>query len=202
MENLLRTQFITYLSSRKKHLEPINLDLQVRIEETTSGYFDIIDRAESIVVAMGKGSATYHNPDHKQVCFLDYEAFVNALPPEYQKNIKKADFIAWHQNGYDFFIINELSQSGNRNNKISDARQQLHKTAFYLMNVAEIKALIATYERKECIFSNKHKQIPTPDDMAQAFYSIQEYLPDPVVHNFQPITKLGFTLIETAVIEL
>ena len=44
--------------------------------------------------------------------------------------------------------------------------------------------------------------MPTPENIADAFELIKVYLPEPITLNFQPITKWGFELIETSIIDV
>lgn len=53
---------------------------------------------------------------------------------------------------------------------------------------------------KKCVFSNKSKVIESPNGMAASFEIIKQHLSDPVLHDFQPITKMGFEFIETAIV--
>ncbi len=43
--------------------------------------------------------------------------------------------------------------------------------------------------------SNKTKVIRSPNGMAASFERIKSYLPDPIPHDYQPITKMGFEFI-------
>ena len=58
------------------------------------------------------------------------------------------------------------------------------------------------YPKKLCVFSNKKEVIESPDGMAAAFEVIKEYLPDPIIHDYQPITKKGFIFVETAIVSV
>lgn len=204
MIELLKNQFISYLNSRKTNPIPFNAtNLNIRTEVISEIHFDIIDKKDTIRQPLNIGSATYHNTKGKAIKFIDYEDFVNQLPDNLQKGIKRCDFIAYDTVNASFFILNELSQSGSPKTKLSDARWQLEKTAFYFLNTPAIKNFIDRYDRKSCIFSNKQKLISTtPNHVADAFSEIQNLLPDPIYHNFHPITKLGFELIETAIVEV
>lgn len=201
MLDLLKNQYIDYLNSKKPHLTPFQGSaLTLKTEVTSDGHFDIMDQQPTICQPTGKGSATYHNPEEKVITFIDYEHFMNQLPADLQKGIKRCDFIAYSEPA--FFVLNELSQSSTPKTKLSDARQQLHQTALNLSKTPHIASFMDAFEAKKCVFSNKNKLIPTPDNMAEAFSKIKDYLPDPIVHHYQPITKLGFQFIETATVEV
>ncbi len=203
MIELLKNQYISYLNSRKPHLSPFDgSSLIVRAENVSDEYFDIQDKKATIKQPLGMGSATYHNPGLKDITIIDYEDLLNQLPFDLQKGVERCDFVVYDETEDSFFILNELSQSSSSKNKISDARRQLHKAAFYFSEIADINNFVNRRSRRICVFSNKHKLVPTPDDMAKAFSEIQAYLPDPIRHNFQPITKLGYELIETAIVEV
>jgi hypothetical protein len=202
MINLLKGQFIRYLANRQSSSVIFEEDeFIVKAEVTSDVLFDIMDKKETILQPIGEGSATYNNPEGKTITFIDYEDFINQLPDSLSKNIKRCDFLAYDSDCTSF-ILNELSQSGSRANKLNDARKQLHKTAFLLCGVAEIKEFIYHHKNKQCIFSNKQQLISTPNNIADAFSLICNYLPQPIHHNFQPIAKLGFELIETAIINV
>lgn len=206
MINLLKDQYVRYLNSKKTHLSPISpfdgTTLTLKTEVTSDKYFDIMDKQVTICQPIGKGSATYNNTQEREITFIDYEDFVNQLPFDLQKGIKRCDFIAYDTNSSSFFILNELSQSSTSKGKMNDARQQLHNTAFNLSETPDIKSFIDKFGVKRCVFSNKSRLISTPNNIADAFSKIQDYLPDPIKLNYHPITKLGFELIETAIVEV
>lgn len=202
MINLLKEQYISYLNGKKSHLPSFDgATLTLKAEVTSEVYFDIMDKQATICQPIGTGSATYNNIDTKEITFIDYEDFINQLPPDLQKGIKRCDFIAYDTNR-SFFILNELSQSSTSKGKMNDARQQLHNTAFNLCETPDVKQFIDAFSMKRCVFSNKNRLISTPNNIADAFSMIQDYLPYPIKLNYQPITKLGFELIETAIVEV
>jgi hypothetical protein len=204
MIELLKKQFIDYLNNKKA--VSITFDeksINVRTELISLTHFDIIDKKASICQPIGEGSATYRNLERKTITFIDFEDFINQLPEDLNKEVKRCDFIAYDHLTKTVFILNELSLSASVSNKRSKALQQLHRAAFSFNEVLTINAFINTFNAKKCIFSNKHKLIPnTPNDIANAFSQIQSYLPEPIHLNYQPITKLGYELIETAIIEV
>jgi len=204
MIDLLKNQFISYLIGSKVHLPYFESDkLNVKAEIISEIHFDIMDKAVSICQALNSGSATYYNPESKFIQFIDFEDFVNQLPFDLSKDIKRCDFIAYDKNGKTFFLLNELSQSTTSKSKLNDARQQLHRAAFIFSSINDIKTFMDKFQSKKCIFSNKTKLLSsTPEHVADAFSEIQNYLPEPIIHNYQPITKLGFELIETAIVEV
>lgn len=201
---LLKDQYISYLNSKRANFPPFDgAALCLKTEVASDVHFDIMDKQATICLPIGKGSATYHNPQKKKILFIDYEDFINKLPPNLVHEIKRCDFIAYEINrGLSFFILNELSQSSSAKNKLNAARQQLHATALNLCKTPDIQSFINRFAIKKCVFSNKTQRINTPKNIANAFFRIQSYLPAPIIHNYQPITKLGFELIETAIIEV
>lgn len=206
MKNILKDQYIDYLVKLKANPHP-NLSVDkgaiiIRTENTSDPLFEIIDKKESILTQIGQGSATYCNSCHKSVEIIDYENFVNQLPKECQKDIKRADFIIHHDEGTDFFIINELSQSEDIRNKRKKAILQLNNAVMHLTRCVDTNAYISRFNRKICIFSNKDRLINTGNNPALAFDKIKEYLPDPIPIKFQQITNAGFEAIETATFEL
>lgn len=206
MKSILKDKYIDYLVQLKSNAHPdLTVDkgsVVIRVETTEQQHFDLVDKQESIIVGLGKGSATYNNPTNKVVEVIDYEDLINQLPSECNKDIKRADFILYHENGTDFFIINELSQSRNASNKRNKAILQLSDTVKHLLASVDTKVFIDKFDRKICIFSNKDRLIPVSDNPAKAFEAIKEYLPDPVPIKFQPITKAGFEAVETSTFEV
>jgi methyltransferase-like protein len=166
--------------------------------------FDIQDKKLTIKQSLGTGSGTYNNPNNKIIAVIDYEHFLNQQPNDVIKalGLKKCDFIVYHLDGNTFFILNELSLSSSSKNKINDARKQLHNALLHLSRTHSIKSFIDSFVEKLCVFSNKTKTIETPEDIAGAFDIIRSYLPEPIVHSFQPIEKLNFKLVETAIIDV
>lgn len=206
MDDLLIGKFLDYINSKRSTYPPC-LGVAIfsfRTDIIDDSVFDIDDKKSSIKQASGKGSATYSNPDNKIIAFVDYENFLDQISPDLIKKavLKKCDFIVYDLGSDTFFILNELSKSKTAKNKRSDAMSQLSNAANHLMNVLEIKTFINTFPDKRCVFSNRTNPISTPDNMADAFELIKNYLPEPIIHNYQPITKLGFQLIETSAIEV
>jgi hypothetical protein len=82
----------------------------IRWETITDSAFDIDDKKETIKQPVGQGSATYKNPQKKELVFIDYERFLDLQPNAVIKNLelKKPDFIAYDRDK-TIFIVNELS---------------------------------------------------------------------------------------------
>ncbi len=204
MKGVLKDQYIDYLIGLKPHVK-IAVDknaLTVRRENTVEVHFDIVDKQQSIIVGLGQGSASYQNIEGKNVEIIDYENLLNQLDDEYKKGLKRADFILYHSDGKDFFIINELSQSKKAGSKRKDARLQLFNAAKHLMTQSDTNKFISQFSKKLCIFSNKEKTFAARNPTVEAFEKIRKYLDDPKPFKHQQITKLGFEGIETATIEI
>jgi hypothetical protein len=206
MDNLLQRDYIKYLNSLRPHVVQCNnVSVScVKSDVIDDTNFDIQDKKPAIKQSLGTGSATYNNPSNKIIAVIDYERFLNQQPNHVIKalDLKKCDFIVYHLEGNTFFILNELSLSSSSKNKINDARKQLHNALLHLSNTISIKSFIDSFTERLCVFSNKTKTIETPEDIAGAFDIIRSYLPEPIVHGFQPIEKLNFKLIETAIIDV
>lgn len=205
MDDLLNNQFIDYINNIYRPHEPACSAIGVKSLKTdvvNDSFFDIVDKQPKIKQPIGQGSATYNNKENKIIAFIDYEDFLNKLPANNTKDLKKCDFIAYDLDTNSFFLLNELSQSNDAKNKFSDARKQLHNAIFNFSKTPDIQSLIFTFERRLCIFSNKTSIIATPENMADAFDAVKKYLPEPIVHDFQPITKLNFKFIETAIVDI
>ena len=205
MVDLLQKEYIEYLNSLKPLVQCCNVSRScIRFEEIDDPIFDIQDRRPTIKQPYGTGSVTYKNPNIKKITIINYEDFLNQQTDAVIKKLelKKCDFIVYHSNGTDFFILNELSQSSNASNKRNDAILQLSNALMHFFRVPSIKSFIQRFTNKSCVFSNREKHIATPDGIADAFDVIKEYLPEPRVLSFQPITKLNFKLIESTVVDV
>jgi hypothetical protein len=204
MIELLKNQFISYLNSRKAEPVAFNIeDINIKTELISETHFDINDKKANIYQPLGQGSVTYQNLESKTIRFIDFEDFINQLPDYLNKEVKRCDFIAYDTQNKTFFILNELSQSKIEKDKRTKALQQLHQAAFYFSETTDINTFINTFQSKKCIFSNKHKLLSsTPNNIADAFSRIQNYLPDPILLNYHPIIKLGYELIETAIVKV
>ena len=206
MDNLLIGKFVDYINSKRSIYPPCPgiAIFSFRTDVIDDSVFDIDDKKLSIKQLSGTGSATYNNPDNKIIAYVDYENFLDQISPDLIKKVslKKCDFIVYDLGSNTFFILNELSKSKNSKDKRSDAMLQLSNAVSHLMNVSEIKAFINTFPDKRCVFSNRTSPISTPDNIADAFGLIKNYLPEPIILDFQPITRFGFQLIETSAIEV
>ncbi|MDR1459902.1 MAG: hypothetical protein LBI60_06780 [Bacteroidales bacterium] len=202
MDNLLQKEYIEYLNSLRPHVTQCNnVSIScIKSDVIDDAYFDIQDKKPSIKQPFGTGSATYNNSNSKIIAVIDYENFLDRQTDDIIKKLelKKCDFIVYHLDGNTFFIVNELSQSSLSKNKLSDARQQLHNAVLHFSRTPAIKSFTDKFTDKLCVFSNKAKMIKTPDDMAEAFDIIRKHLPEPIAHDYKPITKLNFKFIETA----
>ncbi len=205
MDNLLVEYFVKYINTKRSVYQPCDITItSFRSDVIDNSIFDIEDKKGTIIQPVGTGSATYNNINNKIIAFIDYEDFLNQVPNELIKtiNLKKCDFIAYDLENSSFFILNELSKSGKANNKRNDAKLQLSNALHHLMNIPEIRLFINGFSSQKCIFSNRIKSMPTPENIADAFELIKVYLPEPITLNFQPITKWGFELIETSIIDV
>jgi hypothetical protein len=211
MDKLLQSDFIAYLKALNPNVKDIEIK-NVRTDVIDDTKFDIQDLKSTIKQALGTGSVTYNNPQNKLIAIVDYEDFLNKQPqqPTYPSNkdviktlgLKKPDFIVYDLGINSFFILNELSQSGNPSSKQKDAMQQLHNALMHFHKVTTIKTFIKSFPDRRCVFSNRNHPINSPDTIADPFEYIQKLLQPPIKLKFQPITKLGFELVETNVIDI
>jgi hypothetical protein len=169
------------------------------MEIITDPKFDIKDKETTIKQPVGKGSVTYYNSKNKRIIVIDYENFLDfQLEAVIKKlGLKKPDFIVYDMYGKSYFIVNELSQ-GDPDNKRTTAFKQMHSAIFHFDKTLKIKSFINEFRVKWCVFSNRKIPITTPEGIADAFVNIDKRLPEPIKHNYQPITKMGYDLIETA----
>jgi hypothetical protein len=177
--------------------------LNIRVERITDSQFDIKDKKTTIKQPVGTGDVTYSNSNNKTIAVIDYENFLDFQPCAVIKKLGlcKPDFIVYDMCSKSHFIVNELSQ-GNPNNKRTRAFQQMHSAIFHFDKIPSIKSFVNQFMEKWCVFSNRETPIKTPDGIADAFTNINKYLPEPIKYSYQPIAKLGYTLIETAKVDI
>jgi hypothetical protein len=202
LNTLLATDFITHLRSRHPAVVPVKIS-DIRIEVITDSQFDIKDKEKTIKQPVGAGTATYSNTANKKITVIDYENFLDFQPDAVIKKLKlkKPDFIVYDMHGKSHFIVNELSQ-GNPKNKRTEALQQMHSAILHFDKIPGIKSFVNQFTEKWCVFSNREPPITTPGGMADAFINTNKYLTKPIKGNFQPIAKLGYTLIETTKVDI
>ncbi len=204
MDSLLKNDFIVYLEAQLAYLgenAPVVVPVDtIRMEIIADSDFDIKDREAVIKQPVGRGSVTYRNPANKEIAVIDYENFLDAQSENVIKKLelKKPDFIVYDKKTKTHFIINELSQ-GDPNNKRNDAKIQMHNAAFHFSKVPNIQRFLDGFQKKLCVFSAR-KPPSTPEGMADAFFMNNDFIPEPIVLKFQPISKLGYELIETSLI--
>lgn len=90
----------------------------------------------------------------------------------------------------------------NPRSKRKEAMIQLHNALKHFFKVPAITSFIANFTDKKCIFSNRYYPGQSPNALADPFEYIQQLLQPPKQINYQPITKLGFDLIETDAIDV
>jgi hypothetical protein len=202
LNTLLATDFITYLKNKNPAVVFVNTS-DIRLEVIADSQFDIKDKETTIKQPVGAGSVTYRNAKNKEIAVIDYENFLDFQPDAVIKKLglKKPDFIVYDICSKSHFIVNELSQ-GNSNNKRKEAFHQMHNAIFHFDKMLNIQSFVNQFTKKLCVFSNREAPITTPDGIADAFININKSLPEPIKHDYQPITKLGYTLIETTKIEI
>ena len=203
MDKLLQSDFINYLKTLNQNVKGIGIK-DIRTDVIDDTHFDIQDLKPTIKQELGTGSVTYNNLNKKLIAVIDYEDFLNKQPASVIKalGLKKPDFIVYDLGTGSFFILNELSQSVNPKNKQNDAKLQLSDALKHFYRVDAIKAFIESFSDRRCVFSNRNHPINSPDTIAEPFGYIQELLLPPIKLDFQPITKLGFELIEVNVIDV
>lgn len=201
MNTLLINDFISYLKSKNSAVVSVKIQ-DLRFEVITDTQFDIKDKEPTIKQCPGKGSVTYNNHRNKVISVIDYEKFLNFQPNNVIKNLKlkKPDFIVYDCDN-SYFIINELSH-GDPKNKRTRAFQQMHSAVFHFDKIPGIKLFVNKFINKICVFSNREMPILTPEGIADAFFNFDNYLPEPVKHDFKPITKLGYILVETSKMDI
>jgi hypothetical protein len=199
---LLATDFIAYLKKKNTDVVLVNM-ADIRMELIADSQFDIMDKKTTIKQPVGTGDVTYNNIKNKEVVVIDYENFLDFQPDGVIKNLrlKKPDFIVYDKCSKSHFIVNELSQ-GNSNNKRKKAFSQMHNAIFHFDKISNIKLFITQFAETWCVFSDREIPKATPQGMADDFANINRYLTGPIECNYQPITKLGYALMETSKVDI
>lgn len=207
IQKLILNEYTDYLCS-KKNVNSKNLrteSVKAPTEVTDSKEFDLQDKKENIIQKSGSGSVTYKNPLQKTICITDYEKYINSLPDSVQRGLKRCDFIV-NSNDLQVIILNEISQSKNEFDKESHAIHQLSESLTALLNCSSIKKEFDAYSNKMCIFSNRYKEVKSPDGMADSFGLIFNLVKtDSTPAEFEDIpeiSQLGFKYCKSSVVEI
>lgn len=164
MENLMKTELVKIINSkRNKTLPEWTAPVDVKTEDTNHSIFDVTDTKDvggSIIVAQGKGQATYFNRlkgNPYSLRFIAYEQFINqfnvlpnsktGLCGDWTKGISRPDYMCYTTEEDAYFIIHELSE-GDVSNKRSKARTQL-VNCLLMMNYTDLNRVARQFELPE-----------------------------------------------------
>ena len=208
IQKLILNDYTTHLCNKKnvnsKNLKPETVKKNFT-ESTNLHEFDLQDKKEQIIQKAGAGSVTYKNPFKKDIYVTDYERFINSLPDSVQKGLKRCDFLVYSQD-FQVIILNELSQSKNEFDKESHAIHQLSESLNSLLGCVSLRDELNKYTSKLCVFSNRYKEVKSPEGMADPFGLIFNFVNSEIsseeFENIPEISRLGFQYCKSSVIEI
>jgi hypothetical protein len=157
MKNLLESDFISHYG--------LPASVTVNVVSTTDADFELVDDT-TLIYSSERGIAKYSNPTRKEVNVINYESFINSLPPSFQQGREKCDLLIYTSD-LSFFLLNELTNTnpqyvsdftqtngtqriGKRNKAISQLKQTLKDIC-----VPNIDTFIKQHKTKHCCFFNK-----------------------------------------------
>lgn len=205
MKDLLGNDFINYYNQHPE--QPVN-DCKIELTIYESDFFELIDKTGKKDGAGNDiyGSARYSNPDKIKINVINYEKFINSLPPRVKNNIKKSkcDFIVYSANS-QYFLLNELtntapgfineyknSKGERKEGKLATAQRQLKHSLENITNVSSIDGYIRSFTIKQCCLFNSYS-VPISDINAeQAFNQLDNIDSEPSKLSVSEIENFGF----------
>ncbi|GAP71968.1 hypothetical protein SAMD00024442_21_9 [Candidatus Symbiothrix dinenymphae] len=155
MKKLLEQDFTYHYNKNKEN--PVTV---VVLQQTTREiYFELID--DDIIVYHTDGIAKYENQIEQNVYLINYENFINSLPPRVKNNFKEVcDLIVYTDK---CFLLNELTDThcDYIPKKRIKAQSQLLQTLHDLMAVEHIQRFINSHFIRHCCFFNKQTFAPS-----------------------------------------
>lgn len=214
MESLLKTEGVKIINNhRAGNLPEWNFPVVIQIEDTGESVFDVVDTKDdigTIVCIPHTGDATYYNGSDTayHLRFIKYEEFLNqfrksdnGITSDWSKDIARPDLICYTVDENKYFIIHELSR-GEISSKRKKARIQLVNCIQFLKKSDIISERIAQFEKRLCFVSAHGCVEATPNNMADAFNNIYDYLPDPIPLKCITFERNNFCAYETKVVKL
>lgn len=147
-----------------KHFKiSLPLSSPLRTETTHDASFEIKDKKPTIIQPAGKGVSSFSNPRQKEVEIFDFEQYFNNFKHK-AKEGGKCDFIIVPAIGYDYLILNELTETKidyilpfvqpktgeSRKGKLQKAREQLLET---INKLNHIPGFLNKFQKKTALFS-------------------------------------------------
>jgi len=182
-------------------------NVTVNVVSTNALDFNLKDDSV-LIYPLGNGTAKYSNPNFKEVNIINYETFINSLPPSFQNGREKCDLIVYTsdlsyfllneltdtQSGYisDFTLGNRTPRIGKRNKAISQLKQSLRD----IFNVPNINSFIERHTIKHCCFFNKQPHTPIGIIATTAFSRLSSIVSNGYKMSDSDIESFGFELWE------
>ena len=214
MESLLKTEGVKIINNhRAGNLPEWNIPVIIQTEDTDKSVFDVVDTKDdigTIVRAHGTGEATYYNgygmPYHLR--FIKYEEFLNqfrffcnGVNSDWAKDIARPDLICYTIDEKKYFIIHEVSK-GEISSKRKKARKQLMNCVQFLNKSNIISEWISHFEKRLCIVSAHGCVEATPNQMADAFNNIYNFLFVLIPIKCTTFERNNYCAYETKVVKL
>lgn len=199
MEILLKNDFTAHYGLPTSTVTSISAN-------TIANYFELNDDATLIHTIVGNGIAKYSNPSTTNIIVINFELFINSLPPVFINGREKCDLLVYDDNKY--FLLNELTNTlphyvepyinaqGSQPGKRQKAISQLLSSLIMIMAVPNIVTFINAHTIKHCCFFNKQAMAPVTITATTAFSRLSTITPGGFKMANTDIEALGFELWE------
>jgi hypothetical protein len=173
METLLRNDFTVHYGLPVSTIPNFTVN-------TSAAYFEVKDDNMLVYTIVGQGVAKYRNIPTINVNVINFESFIDSLPPAFITGIVKCDVIV-HDDNQQYFLLNELTDTqpvyvtpytnsrGLQPGKRQKAISQLLSSLTLIMAVPAIATFVNTHTFRHCCFFNKQAIAPSPITATTAF---------------------------------
>jgi hypothetical protein len=188
IRELLQKDFVSFYN--KNPANPV-LETSVNVFYSSSNDIDF-----EIIDAKGGGIAKYSNPNKLHISDINYEDFIDNLPPRVKNSFKSndiCDFIVYSDTN-KHFLLNELTNTnskyvlpyenynGKQEGKETKAANQMLQTLNYLLAVVSINQFIQKFHSKKCCFFNKQPDTPNQTEKDKLLNAVSAF--NRIVTNF------------------
>jgi hypothetical protein len=200
METLLKNDFTVHYGLPVSSINNIS-------KQTNITYFELKDDVNLIYTTIGDGIAKYHNDNSLSVRVINYEAFIDSLPPVFTQNREKCDLIVYTDSS-QYFLLNELTDNlakyvdpflnsnGHQQGKRVKAISQLKSSLVDLTDVLAIKTFIDNFKERRCCFFNRKPNTPSGIIAVTAFNRVNTISQNGFKMSNPDIETFGFILYE------
>lgn len=209
----METELVKIINNkRNKTLPEWTAPVAVTTQDTNASIFDITDTKNaggSMIVARGKGQATYFNRlkgNPYSLRFISYEQFINQFSVigrygDWTRGVSRPDYMCYTRGEDAYFIIHELSE-GDVSSKRSKARAQLVKCLLMMKQSKSIMDYFSKFKHRYCILSAQGCIEYNTYGLADGFTEIYKNIPDPLPMKCATFERLHFEAYETKAINL